>query len=76
MSPFVILLAILNFGFQFWAISDCLRQRRNWLWILAVLFLGPLGALGYMISELLRGRRFGPLQLPEGYIADKGKKFE
>jgi len=76
MSPFIILLAILNFGFQFWAISDCLRQHRNWLWILAVLFLGPLGALGYMISELLRGRRFGPLQLPEGYIADKGKKFE
>ena len=76
MSPFIILVYVLSFGFQFWAISDCLRQRRNWLWILAVLFLGPLGALGYMISELLRGRQFGPLKLPEGYIDEKRRYVE
>ncbi|MBU22975.1 MAG: hypothetical protein CL476_07735 [Acidobacteria bacterium] len=46
-------------AFQIWAIVDCLRQRTRLLWVMAVLLFGPFGALAYVVSELLRGRRFG-----------------
>lgn len=46
-------------AFQVWAVIDCLRHRPGSLWILVVLLFGPIGALTYVISELLSGRRFG-----------------
>ncbi|HTW74716.1 MAG TPA: tetratricopeptide repeat protein [Steroidobacteraceae bacterium] len=34
-------------------IVHCLRTGRNWLWILAIVLLGPLGWIAYGIVELL-----------------------
>ena len=57
----MLLIYVALIAFQIWAILACWRQRSRKLWVLAVLFFGPFGALAYVVSELLRGRRFGEL---------------
>ena len=53
------LLYLLLIAFQVWAVLDCLRHHPGSLWVLAVLLLGPFGALAYVFNEMLQGRRFG-----------------